>query len=381
MSSMRAPLIVGVIAALALTACAAEATPAVATRPATVLVGGHPVDVDLAAKADAFFAADPAGAFGNRRAVLVTVGGQTVYERREEPATPTSTYNVQGVGASILSTLVGVAVAERRLRLDQTLADLLPDYRKDMSPYLAEVTLKQLLTMSGGLPNDFYPKVVRPDVPAETDWVRTVVAAGQEKLPGRFGYSNGGAHLVAAALARATGRSVLDYAREKLFDPLGIGTTPAAEPVPQAARFAEYDAAGFAWPRDPQSVHLGAGCQKLTASDLARLGRLWLDRGKWEGRQLVPESWMTAATSQQVAAVDGRGYGYQFWTLTADGHRSFAAMGDGGQLVQVVPDLDLVVVVQSASPTDPTVPPDSGAATALRYAEVVTDLFVPAIGS
>lgn len=378
---MRAPLIIGVITALALTACAAEVTPTpVATRPATVLVGGHPVDVDLAAKADAFFAADPAGEFGNRRAVLVTVGGQTVYERREGPATPTSTYNLQGVGTSILGTLVGVAVAERRLRLDQTLADLLPDYRKDMSPYLARVTLKQLLTMSGGLPNDFYPQVIGPDAPAGTDWVRTIVAAGQEKLPGRFGYSNGGAHLVAAALTRATGRPVLDYAREKLFEPLSIGTTPAAEPVPRAGRFAEYDAAGFAWPRDPQGVHLGAGCQKLTASDLARIGRLWLDRGKWEGRQLVPESWMTAATSQQVAAVDGRGFGYQFWTMTADGHRAFAAMGDGGQLVQVVPDLDLVVVVQSSSPSDPAVPPDSGAADARRYAEVVTDLFVPAIG-
>ena len=379
---MRVPLVVGVIAALALTGCAAEVVP-VAAGPATILVGGHQVDVDLAAKADAFFAADPTGEFRNRRAVLVTVGGQAVYERREGPTTPTSTYNVQGVGVSILGTLVGIAVAERRLRLDQTAADLLPEYRDDMSPYLAKLTLGQLLTMSGGLPNAFYPKVLGPAAPPATDWVRTIVAAGQDKLPGRFGHSTGGAHLVAAALRRATGRPVLDYAREKLFDPLGITSTPAAEPVPGAAGSAGYDAADFAWPRDPQGVHLGPGGQKLTASDLARLGRLWLEGGKWEGRQLVPETWLTAATTQQVAAVDGCGYGYGFWTRTVDGRRAFAAMGDGGQLVLVVPDLDLVAVVQSSSPTDPTDPTaaaDNGTADALRYADVITELVVPAIG-
>src|SRR5215213_7689127 len=126
MCPMRVPMIVGVIAAVSLTGCAAQAAPAtVATKAATVAVGGHQVDVDLAAKLDGFFAADPTRAFRNRRTMLVTVGGQTVYERRGGPATPTSTYNIQGVGASILGTLVGVAVAEGRLALEQTVAELL----------------------------------------------------------------------------------------------------------------------------------------------------------------------------------------------------------------------------------------------------------------
>lgn len=380
MCPMRAAWIVPVVALLAVSGCAAQAVPEpTPTGPATVTVGGHQVDIGLAAKIDAFFAADNAGAFRNRRAVLVTVAGQTVYERRTGPATPSSTYNVQSVGKSIMGTLVGVAVAEGRLKLDQTLADLLPSYQADMSPYIAKVTLKQLLTMSGGLPNDFYPDVVGPQAPEGADWVATVLRAGQEKLPGRFAYSNGDSHLLAAVLTEATGQSVLDYARARLFGPLGIPTEPAAQPVLRPAEFAAYDAAGFAWPSDPQGIQTGAGGQKLTASDLARLGRLWLDRGKWEGRQLVPANWMQAATTQQVAAVDGRGYGYQFWTLSAGGHPAFAAMGAGGQLVEVVPELDLVVVVQSISSTDPTAAPETGIADEDRWSEIVTELVVPAI--
>ncbi len=351
--------------------------------PTVTALGGHQIDAGLIAAVDAFFADDLGGSYRNRRSLLVTVGGQTLMERHDAGSTPASTYNVQSVGKSILATLVGVAVGEGRLRLDARLGELLPAYRAVMSPGLRAVTLGQLLSMSSGLPFTFYPQVFGPDVPHDVDWVRTILAAGQQQPAGRFEYSNGGMHLIAAALQGAVG-PLLDYARRTLFDPLGIDTTPAADGVARPENIPAYDAARFSWPTDPQGIHLGGGGQKLTATDLAKFGQLWLAGGRWNGRQLVPADYLTRATTPQVpvGSVRGTDYGYSygFWTSTPGGHRAFSAHGGGGQLVQVVPDLDLVVVIQSTSPTDLTVEsPDTGTADADRYAEIIRDLILPRI--
>jgi hypothetical protein len=151
-----------------------------------------------------------------------------------------------------------------------------------------------------GLPENFYQHVFRAGVPPNVDWVRTILHAGQDKPVGVFQYSNGSSHLLAAALRQAVGRPVLDYARDKLFTPLGIDTTAAPNMVARPDQLDIYDAAGFVWPVDPQGVHLGSGGQKLTATDLAKLGRLWLNHGRWNGHHIVPASWLDASTSRQV---------------------------------------------------------------------------------
>lgn len=119
------------------------------------------------------------------------------------------------------------------------------------------------------------------------DWVPAILADGTVREPGtRFAYSNSSSHLLAAVLAEATGQSVLDYARQVLFDPLGITTRPATTVVvtddPGSAR---YDAApGFLWPQDPQGVHTGFGWAKLTARDMLALGQApHLDPKTWYG--------------------------------------------------------------------------------------------------
>jgi CubicO group peptidase (beta-lactamase class C family) len=142
--------------------------------------------------------------------------------------------------------------------------------------------------------------------------------------------------------------SLLDYARPRLFDPLGISTRPAAEPVALPENLAAYDKAGFAWPTDPKHVHLGHSDLKLTPGDLIRFGTLYLNGGRWEGRQLVPEVWVRESTKPQTSTdhlVPGGGYGYEWWTTTVDGDPAFSALGMGGQLIAVVPSRRVVVVV------------------------------------
>lgn len=122
---------------------------------------------------------------------------------------------------------------------------------------------------------------------------------------------------------------------------------------------------------------------KLTASDLSKLGQLWLDDGVWKGRRLVSKAWMEESQAPQIST-DERGagptgYGFQQWVTTSDGHDAFAALGGGGQLVEVVPDLDLVVVVQSTSPFDPLQGTEPGTADWPEYLALVDHLIAPAV--
>lgn len=166
---------------------------------------------------------------------------------------------------------------------------------------------------------------------------------------------------LSAVLVQATGRPVLDYARDKLFDPLGISTRPAAQPVVVpgpagdfAAVLAEYAAiTGFAWPVDPTGLAEGFSDLRITTRDMVTIGRLYLDDGRRDGRPVVSADWVSSATTGHVTTPqglrDGGGYGYQWWVGQARGHATYAATGRGGQLIQVVPDLGLVVAAASST--------------------------------
>jgi CubicO group peptidase (beta-lactamase class C family) len=293
------------------------------------------------------------GGYEDLRAVLVLVGGRPLVERYYDSSAD-ATSNVASVTKSVMSILVGIALDEGELGgLNQTLSELLPDYAAMMAPDVAGVTLAQVLTMTAGLPTD--SRAAAPAHYLTEDWVAAIVSGGLEHPPGeRFAYSGAGSHLLSAILVEATGRSVLDYARDKLFDPLGINTDPAAEPLAVVENLPVYEAASFAWPVDPQGVHLGDAFLKITAPDMAKIGQLMLDDGRWGENQIVPAQWVTESTRAHVPTggygVGGDDYGFHWWVTTADGHDAFAAAGFGGQLIEVVPDLDLVVVVSCTIP-------------------------------
>jgi CubicO group peptidase (beta-lactamase class C family) len=316
--------------------------------------------------------------YDDLRAVLVSVGGRPVVERYYDSSAE-ATSDLRSVTKSVISILVGIAVDEGVLgSVDQTLAELLPEYAAMMAPDVAGVTLEQVLTMTAGLPRD--PFVAAPAYILAEDWVEAILTGGLEQPPGRgFAYASAGSHLLSAILFEATGGSVLDYARDKLFDPLGISTHPAAEPLAVEENLPVYQAASFAWPVDPQGVHLGDTRLKITAPDMAKIGQLMLDDGRWDGEQIVSTQWVTESTRAHVPTDgdfggDDYGYGYQWWVTTADGHDAFAAVGFGGQLIEVVPDLDLIVVVSCTVPEDSAPRLDASI-----FLWLVNDLVAPAI--
>jgi len=334
---------------------------------------------ELGRRVDEFFDESLSVGLRDRRALLVSQGGRILVERYYGDSDASTTSDVFSVTKSIMATLVGVAVDQGLLALDHTLADLLPQYAEAMSDDRAAVTLRQILTMTAGLPPDEFGD---PTGLSGPDVVAGVVSAPPAAQGLDFAYSSAGSHLLSAILVQVTGRPVLEYAREVLFDPLGVQTRPAYEPVidlnqePAGDEAEQYDAAAFAWPRDAQGRHLGFAAVKLTARDMAALGQLYLDEGRWEDRQIVSSEWIEQATQAQVPT--GRAnlehYGYQWWITEANGHAAYAAIGYGGQLIQVVPDLDLIVIASTTVKQANTVSEDT-------YLILVDDVIAPWVES
>jgi CubicO group peptidase (beta-lactamase class C family) len=274
------------------------------------------------------------------RAVLVSVDGKTVvtYYRDRRP---TDYAHVWSVTKSVMSILIGIAIDEGRLRLDQTLADLLPDHADRMSEEVRSVTLRQLLTMTSGMQGGHSSL----DIGAKDPIGQLVRAAFVAEPGATFVYSNASAHLIGAVLRRAVDRPLLDYAREKLFDPLGIDTRPAWQGWNVEAGLSK---PGFAWAADRDGTNTGCCGLKLTAPDMLKIGQLYLDDGRWQGRQLVSPQWVKDSTSNQLnkdqqTATDGP-YGYLWWIGEIQSHPYFAAFGSYGQQIIVVPDSGLIVV-------------------------------------
>ena len=204
---------------------------------------------------------------------------------------------------SVTSTLVGIAISEGRLRLDERLSQMLPRYAAEMTPSVARVTLRQLLTHTAGFTDTW--NIQLGELAASPDWVRFILKHQDYAPVDDFHYSDYGAHLLSPILVQATGQSVLAYARAKLFDPLGIVTRPGIEPPADEAHLPEYQRAAFAWPVDPQGFQLAFALLKLRPRDMATFGQLFLQNGAVErpagragslgtpshdraGRQVVP---------------------------------------------------------------------------------------------
>jgi CubicO group peptidase (beta-lactamase class C family) len=296
------------------------------------------------------------------RSLLVVRHGYLVYERYWHGFDASDGQNSHSVTKSVTSALVGIALGEGHLQsLDQTVGELLATHLPPKAdPRLRRVTIQQLLTMTSGLASDARPggrdELLWNRMLGSRDWVRHILGRRLETTPGTsFAYSSAGSQLLSAMVADATGQSTLAYARAKLFGPLGIATENVLVQAvrrwpPTPAELAAYEQVPVAWPTDPQGYHLGFAWLKLPARDLAKFGYLYLNGGRWDRTQVVRADYVRASVqphSKLPSSRPGDGYGYQWWTTSVDAHRSFVAVGSGGQFIQVIPELDLVVVITS----------------------------------
>ncbi|MDR1099198.1 MAG: beta-lactamase family protein, partial [Treponema sp.] len=222
----------------------------------------------------------------NVRAVVVWRGGEKAAEHHWTPEQPEHVYSVS---KSFTSVAIGMAIADGALSLRDRVLERFPGIIKNPDKRLLKLNLEHLLTMTRG-----YEEFSRPASVAE--------ALAQELSfePGsRFVYDNGSTFLASAMFTQAVGKTVRDFLGERLFEPLGI-------PAPE-------------WEKSADGYTLGATGLWATVSQLALFGQFLLQRGNWQGKQLVPASWIDAAGRPQVSTGDSQnadydlGYGYGFW--------------------------------------------------------------------
>jgi CubicO group peptidase (beta-lactamase class C family) len=241
--------------------------------------------------------------------VVVERNGRLVFERYYRGAARSARLDVFSVTKSVTATLVGIALAQDKLRsLDQHLGDFFPkDVQRARDKRVRKITLRQLLEMRSG-----YRDIAAAQ---SDDWVRTQIDRPLAESPGRgWAYDNGSYHLLSAVVTKATGRTANAYAQRVLLGPLGIAPT--------------------AWATDGQGHSLGNTGLRLSSRELLRLGELYLHGGRWNGRQLVPHAYVRAAIRRYTNLDHGAGYGYGWWVF---GGRppGFAALGYGGQATAV----------------------------------------------
>jgi CubicO group peptidase (beta-lactamase class C family) len=256
--------------------------------------------------------------------------GRMVLDAYFYPYSVEMRHDVASVTKSVTSTLIGLAIQKGFLRdVQQPVLSLFPD-RPLANPdeRKRRITLEHLLTMQSGWDCGFEPKEARLfEMRRSADWLQFMLDLPIVADPGtRFGYCSGNPHVLSVILSRTTGTNALAFARRELFEPLGI-----------------YD---VSWPTDSKDNNHGWGDLQLHPRDMAKLGQLFLQRGRWGSRQILSESWVRTATENHVEhTVNKDHYGYAWWVKGDDFPGMFEAVGRGGQRINVWPAKDMVMVL------------------------------------
>lgn len=272
--------------------------------------------------------------------VMILRDGKVVAEAWRAPNDPDKPHALYSLSKSFCSTAVGFAVAEGKLKLDDKLVDAFADEMpENPDPRLKDVTLEHLLSMSCGHSSDpWRPELVGTDYGlapfhpnTEPTWAQDFLARKIEYEPGTtFMYNTTGTYMASAMLQKAVGETARDYLVPRLFEPLHIETPY--------------------WEESPQGISKGGTGLFLKTEDIAKFGQLYLQKGVWNGEQILPEEWIDNATSAHVSnGTDpnsdwAQGYGFQFWRCRYNAYR-----GDGmySQFCLVMPDQNAVVAVNS----------------------------------
>ncbi len=265
--------------------------------------------------------------------LMVLRHGKVIAEHWLGDHAPDKNHVMHSVSKTFTATAIGFAVAEGRLKVSDKVISFFPEYLlEEVSPYLAELDIRHLLTMTVGHHTDPTSSVRNQD----NSWEQLFLATPIEHQPGtKFVYNSLASYMLAAIVQRVSGEKLLDYLYPRLLRPLGI--------------------VGAEWTSSPSGVNSGGWGLYIKTEDMAKMGQFLLQKGRWQDRQLLPEAWFdeaTAAFSTQppvwitpemdVKSSDWvQGYGYQLWRCR---HNAFRADGAEGQFIIVLPDQDAVIV-------------------------------------
>ncbi len=255
--------------------------------------------------------------------------GKVIAEGWWEPYSPVSKHIMYSASKTFTATGIGLAISENRLKLTDKVVSFFPASVPDtLSEFMKEMTVRDLLMMSTG--QDAEPRRGQND-----DWIRSFLLKAPTDKPGSiFRYNNTASFMLSSIVQQVSGETLYEYLQPRIFKPLGMR--------------------GIDWDLSPQGINLGMIGLRLHTEDMAKFGQLLLQKGKWNGKQLIPDKWVSEATSFKIDSRGGnekipadvndwfQGYCYQMWRGR---HNSVRLDGMAGQFVILLPDQDAVVVL------------------------------------
>lgn len=246
-------------------------------------------------------------------------------------------HTLYSTSKSFTATAVGFAVSEKLLTVDDKVISFFPgDLPDTISPFLAELRVKDLLSMTVGMDPDPTFTVTRRD----SNWVKGFLSTPIVNKPGtRFLYNTLATYTLSAIVQKVTGEKIIDYLTPRLFTPLGIE--------------------GMDWEKDLRGINTGGWGLRLKTEDMARFGQLFLQKGMWNGKQILPAEWIEEATTSKIDQAPDipkekkdssdwtQGYCYQMWRCR---HNAYRADGAFGQFIIIMPDQDAVIAINAETP-------------------------------
>ena len=286
--------------------------------------------------------------YGNIAGLIVLRDGEKQYEHYFQGFDAESAFHVFSVTKSVLSVLIGIAVDQGYIQsVDQKVLDFFPDYTPKRGEQTAQrVTIRDMLTMTTPFK---YKSAPYTKYFSSESWVKSALdLLGGKGEIGAFRYTPLiGPDILSGILTSATGQSALEFAYDNLFCPLGIDVTQKVvfqSKEEQLSIMKDRHESG--WVADPQGINTAGWGLFLTPADMAKIGRLYQNRGTWDGRQIVSAGWIAESTREHSRCVQwgNLAYGYLWWIIDAE---SFAALGDGGNVIYFNTKKDLVIAIAS----------------------------------
>jgi CubicO group peptidase (beta-lactamase class C family) len=265
--------------------------------------------------------------------LMILRNGQVAAEGWWAPYGPETKHTMYSVSKTFTASAIGLAVADGKLKVTDKVISFFPEsLPTTVSPHLAELEIKDLLSMTVG-----HDKSFNEEVFTQEDWVKAFLNLPIADKPGtKFLYNTSASYMLSAIIQKVTGQNLLEYLQPRLLDPRGIS--------------------GVDWEKDLDGIAVGGWGIRVKTEDMAKLGQLFLQKGNWNGKQILPESWIEEASTKKImqepdaspermASNDWvQGYGYQMWRSR---YNSYRADGAFGQYILILPELEGVIVITS----------------------------------
>lgn len=259
--------------------------------------------------------------------------GKVIAEGWWDPYRADLKHTMYSCSKSFTATAIGFAVSEKRIKVTDKVISFFPDDLPDsVSANLSALAIKDLLSMSVGQDPEPMTHIIK-----DTNWVRAFLSTPVVNKPGtKFLYNSMATYMLSAIVQKVTGQKIIDYLSQRLFAPLGI--------------------TGIDWETDPKGINTGGWGLRLKTEDMAKFGQLFLKKGKWNHKKILPKSWIKEASTSKIiqhpeytqAKRDSsdweQGYCYQMWRSR---HNTYRGDGAFGQYILIMPDQDAVIAITS----------------------------------